>query len=192
MKTANISFRKTIVCAIACIILSAVIMVQVSADHYSSWEYLTYGPMPYYYNYGSRSCGVLTSTGFYSRGEINYPGYTYDITTIDEVTLVYANNFSNTYVDDWYYNDFREEFDLDFLPAQQYRNVTSLEAPEIPLYTGVTLMHSIALTTAVFSDFVYDPDYGDYNRWYIYTNSHQIHSINHNPSLCEICSYYGN
>lgn len=190
MKTANISFRKTIVCAIACIILSVVMMIQVSADHYSSWKYLTGGTIPQYYNYGSRSCGIFTSTGFYARGEISFPNYTYNITPFGEVALVYSNNYSNSYVDVFDINDFIYEFNLNGLPDLQYRSVTSLATPEIPLYQGVSLMHSLAFSFAYFSDFVYDPYSGEYYTWVIYTQSHQIHSLDHNPNLCEICSTF--
>lgn len=70
------------------------------------------------------------------------------------------------------------------------RNITSVSTDDIIVYSGSIVMHTLGLSSASLSDYIYDPDYGDYHYDWVIATSEEIASTSHNKNQCAICEYW--
>lgn len=110
---------------------------------------------------------------------------------IAEVCLIYSAQSSSK--DDYVHLEVNKSIsdaypNIDTIEAK--RNITSVSTDDIIVYSGSIVMHTLGLSSASLSDYIYDPDYGDYHYDWVIATSEEIASTSHNKNQCAICEYW--
>ena len=177
-------YRKILTICVSAIIAFA-FCTSVYANHMSAWTYSTDLP-----NYGTR-VSVKTGSKISAEAIVNFPGCTNDIMPIAEVCLIYSAQSSSK--DDYVHLEVNKSIsdaypNIDTIEAK--RNITSVSTDDIIVYSGSIVMHTLGLSSASLSDYIYDPDYGDYHYDWVIATSEEIASTSHNKNQCAICEYW--
>lgn len=174
---------KRVSIAILTVLMSFILCVNAYAQHMSSWVYSTLVP-----NYGTRII-VDTGTSISSTAYINFAGATDDINAFVEVCIKYSSQSETDYV----YLETSKGIDeaYDYADdAEMRKDITSVSTDDLNVLSGSTVMHTYGMSAATVTDFVYDPEYGDYHRDTLFATSEEIPTLEHNAGQCYICDYW--
>ena len=162
-----------------------VMCVNSYAVHFSSWEY-----SDVFEEYATRIT-VHTEDGLMAIATINTAGYCYDLAAFIDYSTYYAEDDPD--IDTYGYGDASKGISdiYGLYPSDNVRqSTTSITTDNVNVNYELEIMHTYGMSYALFSDYIMDPDKGDYTYDDVFAVSEEMAVADHKSHLCPVCEYW--